>query len=191
MHFCALQAARQEVRLLGLNTHVNKEYLETNGFFDFRDGNWGIKTIIYALNDVFNFRVDEYYNHGGKIWNGDAPSIASRNGNTLQTSIINPDLLGFILNIVWTDEHDQLHRHFIALHNKWNGCHPGGGVANQFTYFESITDDTTRRPVWGCGSFKDIMNWIDSEYDIPAIVAIYKNRDATGTVISYNCPGCN
>jgi len=157
---------------------------------DRKDGNWGVKTIQYALSDVFNFRTDIYMNHGGKIWTKDKQA--------LNADIANQDLIGFILNIKYftfsgkgKNKTKQEHRHFISLHNKWTGCYPGGGAAPQFTYLESILADDTRQPRWGCGSFKDIMDWANSEYEIVAMIPIFKKRDVDNNVVSYVCSGCN
>lgn len=193
MHYCALEAARQEAMTIGLDTHIDKTYLETNDFFDYKEGNWTVKTILYALGNVFNFKTDVYYNHGGKIWTGEGEPKRSIGNppSTLLGDVANPDLIGFILNIHWRDSAGTIHRHFIALHNRWNGCHLGGDKPNQFTYLESIPDNKTRKPVWGCGSFIDIMNWADKKYTIPAIVAVFIKKEANGRTLSYKCPGCN
>ena len=193
MHYCALEAARREAMIIGLDTHIDKAYLEANDFFDYKEGNWTVKTILYALGTVFNFKTDVYYNHGGKIWTGEGePKRSVGNpSSTLLADVANPDLIGFILNIHWRDSAGTIHRHFIALHNRWNGCHPGGDKPNQFTYLESMPDNKTRKPVWGCGSFTDIMNWADKKYTIPAIVAVFIKKEANGRILSYKCPGCN
>ena len=193
LHYCASEVAREEARTIGIHDVINKPYLEDNDFLDFKDGNWTVKTILYALNNVFNFKTDLYYNHGDKIWTGEGRTKRSEGNppSTLIEDVANPDLIGFIVNIEWTDSYETLHKHFIALHNRWNGCHPGNGFPNQFTYLESIVPYGKEEPVWGCGSFENIMNWISTTYTIHAIIAVFKNRDSNGNIISYNCPGCN
>ena len=190
LHYCALLVARQEEAQLGTNQHVDWNFLGKSGFADRKDGNWGVITIQYALSDVFNCRTDIYMNHGGKIWTKDKQA--------LNADIANQDLIGFILNIKYftfsgkgKNKTKQEHRHFISLHNKWTGCYPGGGAAPQFTYLESILADDTRQPQWGCGSFKDIMDWANSEYEIVAMIPIFKKRDVDNNVVSYVCSGCN
>ena len=46
-------------------------------------------------------------------------------------------------------------------------------------------------PVWGCGSFEDIMDWASETYTIPTIISVFKKKDINGNIISCNCPGCN